>query len=170
MAFHQLSRSIRHFDTFIRTPSLDLPTAAKAECVLNIGAIAHKPAGNRHGTIALTGLASSSTSANRRCGGCVWREAWGRDNALAGKCVLTTDGAEIGSQRDGQRPTHAGMLARRILARQRRSSGHRPYAVAPTGSRTLKTEPLPGSLVTVTSPPIMRASLRVMARPSPVPP
>jgi hypothetical protein len=28
----------------------------------------------------------------------------------------------------------------------------------------------PGSLVTVTSPPIMRASLRVMARPSPVPP
>ena len=33
-----------------------------------------------------------------------------------------------------------------------------------------KTEPLPGSLVTVTSPPIMRASLRVMARPRPVPP
>src|SRR5262249_49135619 len=30
--------------------------------------------------------------------------------------------------------------------------------------------PLPGALVTVTSPPIMRASLRVMARPSPVPP
>jgi hypothetical protein len=29
---------------------------------------------------------------------------------------------------------------------------------------------LPGSLATVTSPPIMRASLRVMARPSPVPP
>ena len=56
---------------------------------MNIGAIAHKPAGNRHGTIALTGLASSSTSANRRCGGCVWREAWGLDNALAGKCVLT---------------------------------------------------------------------------------
>ena len=34
----------------------------------------------------------------------------------------------------------------------------------------MNTEPLPGSLVTVTSPPIMRASLRVMARPSPVPP
>jgi hypothetical protein len=31
-------------------------------------------------------------------------------------------------------------------------------------------EPLPGSLVTVTSPPIMRASLRERARPSPVPP
>jgi hypothetical protein len=28
------------------------------------------------------------------------------------------------------------------------------------GKRTVKTEPLPGSLVTVTSPPIMRASLR----------
>src|SRR5262249_19191788 len=38
------------------------------------------------------------------------------------------------------------------------------------GSRTVKTEPFPGSLVTVTSPPIMRASLRVIARPSPVPP
>jgi hypothetical protein len=36
----------------------------------------------------------------------------------------------------------------------------------PLGSRTVKTEPLPGSLVAVTSPPIMRASLRVMARPS----
>ena len=34
----------------------------------------------------------------------------------------------------------------------------------------MNTEPLPGSLVTVTSPPIMRASLRVMARPRPVPP
>jgi hypothetical protein len=34
----------------------------------------------------------------------------------------------------------------------------------------VNTEPLPGSLVTVTSPPIMRASLRVMASPSPVPP
>src|SRR5947209_410131 len=41
---------------------------------------------------------------------------------------------------------------------------------APAGSRTAKTEPLPSSLVTVTSPPIMRASLRVMASPSPVPP
>ena len=34
----------------------------------------------------------------------------------------------------------------------------------------MNTEPLPSSLVTVTSPPIMRASLRVMARPRPVPP
>jgi len=40
----------------------------------------------------------------------------------------------------------------------------------PPGSRTVNTEPLPGSLVTVTSPPIMRASLRERARPSPVPP
>jgi hypothetical protein len=42
--------------------------------------------------------------------------------------------------------------------------------VGPPGRRTVNTEPLPGSLVTVTSPPIMRASLREMARPSPVPP
>jgi hypothetical protein len=31
------------------------------------------------------------------------------------------------------------------------------------GKRTVKIDPLPGSLVTVTSPPIMRASLRVNA-------
>src|SRR5262245_52907597 len=43
------------------------------------------------------------------------------------------------------------------------------YALLP-GRRTVKTEPLPGSLATVTSPPIMRASLRESARPSPVPP
>src|SRR5262249_21931040 len=44
------------------------------------------------------------------------------------------------------------------------------YVSAPPGSRTVNTEPLPISLATVTSPPIRRASLRVMARPSPVPP
>ena len=38
------------------------------------------------------------------------------------------------------------------------------------GRRTVKIEPLPASLVTLTSPPIMRASLRVMASPRPVPP
>jgi len=42
--------------------------------------------------------------------------------------------------------------------------------LALAGRRTVNTEPLPGSLVTVTSPPIMRASLRERARPSPVPP
>ena len=42
-------------------------------------------------------------------------------------------------------------------------------AAYPAGD-TVKTEPVPASLITVTSPPIMRASLRVMARPSPVPP
>ena len=41
---------------------------------------------------------------------------------------------------------------------------------APPGSLTVNTEPLPDSLATVRSPPIMRASLRVMASPSPVPP
>jgi hypothetical protein len=37
------------------------------------------------------------------------------------------------------------------------------------GKRTVNIDPLPSSLATVTSPPIMRASLREMARPSPVP-
>src|SRR5262249_23446879 len=43
-------------------------------------------------------------------------------------------------------------------------------AFRPPGRRTVNTEALPGSLFSVTSPPIMRASLRVMARPRPVPP
>src|SRR5262249_43828031 len=50
------------------------------------------------------------------------------------------------------------------------AAGYGLYVFAPAGRRTVKTEPLPGSLATVTSPPIMRASLRVMARPSPEPP
>ena len=41
---------------------------------------------------------------------------------------------------------------------------------APRGRRTVNTDPLPGSLVTVTSSPIIRASLRQIARRSPVPP
>ena len=36
--------------------------------------------------------------------------------------------------------------------------------------RSVNVEPRPGSLSTVTSPPIMRANRRVIARPSPVPP
>ena len=47
---------------------------------------------------------------------------------------------------------------------------HSAWISAPAGKRTVNTEPLPGSLATVTSPPIMRASLRVIARPRPVPP
>src|SRR5262245_581627 len=38
------------------------------------------------------------------------------------------------------------------------------------GSRTVKVDPRPDSLSTVMSPPIIRASLREIARPSPVPP
>src|SRR5262249_60770069 len=51
-----------------------------------------------------------------------------------------------------------------------RTSLGRVYVFAPPGRRTVNTEPLPCSLVTVTSPPIMRASLRKRARPRPVPP
>jgi hypothetical protein len=50
------------------------------------------------------------------------------------------------------------------------AAGYSVYVCAPPGRRTVKAEPLPGSLVTVTSPPIKRASLRERARPSPVPP
>jgi hypothetical protein len=43
------------------------------------------------------------------------------------------------------------------------------YDVAPPGRRTVNTEPLPGTLATITSPPIMRASSRVMAAPMDAP-
>src|SRR5262249_55740193 len=53
---------------------------------------------------------------------------------------------------------------------QKISAGKLHRLSMPPGRNTVNTEPLPGLLVTVTSPPIMRASLREMARPSPVPP
>src|SRR5262245_2324449 len=53
--------------------------------------------------------------------------------------------------------------------KMKKSTARHVHGVQPPGSRTVKTEPLPGSLVTVTSPPIMPRSLREMARPNPVP-
>jgi hypothetical protein len=64
-------------------------------------------------------------------------------------------------------PTRISALARHLWIFQRNICGF-DHAAAPPGRRTVKTEPLPGSLAKVTSPPIMRASLREMARPSPV--
>src|SRR5262249_41363683 len=69
------------------------------------------------------------------------------------------DGRQRGSARGQMQEGAAGQVRLR-----------RVYVFAPPGSRTVNTEPLPISLATVTSPPIRRASLRVMARPSPVPP
>src|SRR5260370_30344861 len=68
--------------------------------------------------------------------------------------------------RHGRKRGSAGGQMQKITA----GKFHGAYVCSPPGSRTVNTEPLPGSLATVTSPPIMRASLRVMARPSPVPP
>src|SRR5262245_44663448 len=78
-------------------------------------------------------------------------------------------------RRIGLRPRDARYGRQRGRARgqmQKISTGkfHGVYVCSPFGRRTINTEPLPSSLATVTSPPIMRASLRVMARPSPVPP
>jgi hypothetical protein len=59
------------------------------------------------------------------------------------------------------------------MARKSRESSQPSHAVVsaePSGRRSVNTEPLPGALTTVTSPPIMRASLRVIASPPrPVP-
>src|SRR5258707_11182063 len=77
-------------------------------------------------------------------------------------------------RRIGLRPRYARYSRERGSTRcqmQELSSVGKFHRVSvPPGRRTVKTEPLPSSLVTVTSPPIMRASLRVMARPRPVPP
>ena len=61
-------------------------------------------------------------------------------------------------------------LSRRPTWQSRRPESVRRHPRLLAGIRTVNTEPLPGSLATVTSPPIMRASLRDRARPSPVPP
>ena len=57
-----------------------------------------------------------------------------------------------------------------VLGGRLPSGPKEPHPAIGRKKRTVKTEPLPGSLVTITSPPIMRESLRVMARPRPVPP
>src|SRR5258708_13347439 len=77
-------------------------------------------------------------------------------------------------RRIGLRPRYARYSRERGSTRcqmQELSSVGKFHRVpVPPGRRTVNTEPLPSSLVTVTSPPIMRASLRDSARPSPVPP
>jgi hypothetical protein len=81
----------------------------------------------------------------------------------------------LSSQRSANRPGHCALFVNQdgpnIAARPRKTgtsrlpalgSGERQGLVAPAGRRTVNIDPLPGSLVTVTSPPIMRASLREM--------
>src|SRR5262249_59396841 len=63
-----------------------------------------------------------------------------------------------------------GALSRRPTWQSRGALSVHRHPWLRAGIRTVNTEPLPGSLATVTSPPIMRASLRDRARPSPVPP
>src|SRR5215813_8682975 len=93
-----------------------------------------------------------------------------------GFCACNARDGQSGNPGDQLRKLSAGKfhfefsLSDLSLQSRRRAAGYGRYVFAPAGRRTVNTEPLPDSLVTVTSPPIMRASLRVMARPSPVPP
>jgi hypothetical protein len=95
----------------------------------------------------------------------------GRDPAVAAAHVRFAPKATV-------EPSHFNPPLRAncvINALQQISAGLGNYfalwsAGGTAGKRTVNTEPLPDSLATVTSPPIMRASLREMARPSPVPP
>ena len=64
-----------------------------------------------------------------------------------------------------------GADARRHAARPgARATGSSTVAATSAGSRTVKVVPWPGSLSTVTSPPIIRQKRRLIARPRPVPP
>src|SRR5262249_22828688 len=72
--------------------------------------------------------------------------------------------------RDARDGRQRGSASRQMQKLPPVGNFHGVYVCSPPGRRTVKTEPLPGSLATVTSPPIMRASLRVMASPSPVRP
>src|SRR6516162_2384948 len=79
-------------------------------------------------------------------------------------------GRKRGSARCQMQKISAGKFHFEPPLRPFPSIGYRVYVFAPTGRRAVNTEPLPGSLFTVTSQPIIRASLRAMARPRPVPP
>src|SRR5258706_9577778 len=81
-------------------------------------------------------------------------------------CPLSSDCYRIGASQQSGASCHEATYA----VQQARPLSRSCLAIALAGRRTVKIEPLPISLVTVTSPPIMRASLRERARPSPVPP
>src|SRR5262245_45217343 len=102
-------------------------------------------------------LRNHSAHRVRTTAGRVWHDQRNRTRRIGLRPGDPRDGRQRGSARCQMQEFAAGKF-------------HGVYVCSPPGSRTVNTEPLPGSLVTVTSPPIMRASLRVMARPSPVPP
>jgi hypothetical protein len=93
-----------------------------------------------------------------------------RQYLLLGSCMalLTLPGSMPRRSKAMQRAAQARHKSIRPLVGPR-SARYGLSFVSP-GRRTVNTEPFPGSLATVTSPPIMRASLRERARPSPVPP
>ena len=77
------------------------------------------------------------------------------------RCAFRSEAREV-SGSETARVRHASRRrCGRTAARRARTAaddGCFDYGVAPLGRRTVNTEPLPGSLVAVTSPPIMRAS------------
>src|SRR4029077_4866311 len=87
-----------------------------------------------------------------------------RGHFVGAAVLVEPQGGGAGGQ---MQKSAAGKFHRRLTPRDHLvgATGYGVYVCAPPGRRTVKAEPLPGSLVTVTSPPIMRASLRVMARP-----
>src|SRR5262245_24670761 len=110
---------------------------------------------------------------------CATRRKWNHEPdrpRRIGFCACNARDGQGGNPGDQLQKLSAGKfhfessLSGLFLQSPRRAAGYGRYVLAPAGKRTVKTEPLPGSLVTVTSPPIMRASLRQIARPSPVPP
>src|SRR5262249_2330671 len=151
------------------------------------GAGARRPAGNQHGTCAALGEPAAEFSAIEREIVAQDVKQWyirvGRHRA-ARPIAPEVDGHRFSrpparpARYHPREPLSRSALACLVLNRSRIAhrdgAGRRSQTAADfsssTGRHTVKTDPLPASLATVTSPPIMRASLREMARPSPVPP
>src|SRR5215831_1040719 len=93
------------------------------------------------------------------------RSAWGQKRTSGGRLSHVRFTPQSGHKQ--ARFVMSALCQKRTYALQQ-ARGY--LAINAPGRRTVNTEPLPDSLVTVTSPPIRRASLRVMASPRPVPP
>jgi branched-chain amino acid transport system substrate-binding protein len=97
------------------------------------------------------------------------------DTVLGPSTFDEKGGLQISDVPLARREVRAGLLRscrRRVSGPAAGTGGHAASAASGTraGSRTVKVEPRPGSLSASMSPPISRASRRLIARPRPVPP
>jgi hypothetical protein len=120
------------------------------------------------GSAALSSPQASSPPCPRHCGtAAVLTSALAIPPRATGDPRGKTKKGRWGHDGPGCHLTRMGCAARRVSTENAASSKLVGRAARQSHGEH---DPLPSSLATVTSPPIMRASLREMARPSPVPP